>query len=187
VGQALRSRAGRIRVTADEPAAERIGGRSPLLGRPRLGSVGRSRANRRTHGIAVCDTDPLKLHYAWSLWRIGEFDEGDLRRQIVAYREAVAEGRLGFADRYCVEIPAADVLAERKVNDALRRRRNFDLHARLGEPLREWYGAIEELRPGCVVWNYPARLPGRLPRQTDHWPGDIVTFDRLTERLIEAP
>jgi hypothetical protein len=141
----------------------------------------------RQHGIAVCDTDPLKLHYAWSLWRIGELDEADLRRQIVAYREAVAEGRLGFADRYYVEIPAADVLAERKARDASRGRRNFALHVRLGDPMQEWYGAIEELRPGSVVWSYPARLPGRLPRQTDQWPGDIVTFDRLTERLIGGP
>jgi hypothetical protein len=24
----------------------------------------------RSRGITVCDTDPLKLHYAWSLWQI---------------------------------------------------------------------------------------------------------------------
>jgi hypothetical protein len=98
----------------------------------------------------------------------------------------VGEGRLGFADRYFVEIPDTDVLAERKADDASRGRRNFALHVRLGDPMQEWYHAIEELRPGSVAWAYPARLPWRQPRQTEHWPGDVVTFDRLTERLMGA-
>jgi len=28
-------------------------------------------ATEQRAGISVCDTDPLKLHYGWSLWRIG--------------------------------------------------------------------------------------------------------------------
>jgi hypothetical protein len=30
-----------------------------------------ARAFERSRGVAVCDTDPLKLHYIWSLWQIG--------------------------------------------------------------------------------------------------------------------
>jgi hypothetical protein len=30
-----------------------------------------ARAMERSSGIAVCDTDPLKLHYVWSLGQIG--------------------------------------------------------------------------------------------------------------------
>jgi hypothetical protein len=135
------------------------------------------------HAMAVCDSDPLKLHYAWSLWRIGELNEVELRPHVAAHREAVALGRLGFADRYYVAIPDAQVLAQRKANDASRSRRNFPVHARLGDPLREWYGAIEALRPGSVVWDYPAQLPDPAPRQTDRWPGDLLTFDRLMERV----
>ena len=140
----------------------------------------------RMHGMAVCDTDPLKLHYPWSLWRIDELDEAELRAQIAAYREAVADGRIGFADRYYVEIPGDELLIRRKTGDAARRRRNFAIHARLGEPLREWYAAIALLRPGSVFWSYPAELPAPAPSQNDRWPGDVLTFDRLVERVTDA-
>lgn len=137
----------------------------------------------RAAGIAVCDTDPLKLHYAWSLWRIGECDESELRAQIAAYRQAVTDGRIGFADRYAVEIPDAITLGRRRAADAVRRRRNFDLHSRLGEPLREWYSAIEKLRPGSVTWSYP-EMTDMQPSPTSRDRHSLEDFDALMETLM---
>jgi hypothetical protein len=132
----------------------------------------------RETGLAVCDTDPLKLHYSWSLWRIGEGSELEFRRQAAAYREAMANGRIGFADCFLVGVPDAETLEARRAQDATRRRRNFALHSRLGPPLREWYATIERLRPGSVRWE----LPGDGVASLTGEPGDrydVEHFDAL--------
>ena len=48
--------------------------------------------------------------------------------------------------------------------------------ARLGTPLRGWYTAIEELRPGSVAWQFPEGGIGGLTvaRRPRH---DVETFD----------
>jgi hypothetical protein len=48
-----------------------------------------ARAMERSSSIAVCDTDPLKLHYVWSLWQIGVASERYWREQCVATRDAI--------------------------------------------------------------------------------------------------
>lgn len=106
-------------------------------------------------GLAVCDTDPLKLHYVWTLWRIGEVAYENWRAEADEVRRTFAEGRLGVADLIVVELPSEAALRERKQADATRRRRNFDLHVRLVEPLREWYSAVDALDPGRVRWSLP--------------------------------
>jgi len=98
-------------------------------------------ATEQRAGVAVCDTDPLKLHYSWSLWRIGAGSSLVLQRQVDAYREMMDD------DAYFVSIPDPEVLELRRTGDPGRRRRNFTLHARLGEPLREWYAALDEVCP----------------------------------------
>ncbi len=112
-------------------------------------------ATEQRAGVAVCDTDPFKLHYSWSLWRIGAGNRLMFDRQVDAYREMVDGRRIGFADVYFVSIPEPEVLARRKTEDPVRRRRNFALHSLLGEPLREWYAALEKVRPGSVRWGFP--------------------------------
>jgi hypothetical protein len=136
----------------------------------------------REIGIAVCDTDPLKLHYAWCLWRLGVDDEAVFQLQATAYREMVSLGRLGFADVFLVSVPDPAMLAYRKSIDEARSRRNFDLHRRLAEPLREWYRLIEEFRSGSVRWSFPeggvddvGQVAPREPRS------DLLAFDALVE------
>ena len=109
----------------------------------------------REYGVALCDSDPMKLHYPWSLWRIGVEDGSAFHAQAAAYRAAMADGRIGFADHYLVEVPAVPVLEARRSADPTRRRRNFGLHSRLGVPVREWYELIESLRQGSVRWHFP--------------------------------
>ena len=132
----------------------------------------------REAGVAVCDSDPLKLHYAWSRWRIGEGSEQAFRHQAAAYREGMVRGRIGFADCYVVEVSEPSVLEARRSGDATRRRRNFELHSRLGAPLREWYALIERLRPNSVRWEFPPDgLASLAPGAGDRY--DTDTFDAL--------
>ncbi|MEV6305513.1 hypothetical protein AB0M02_39285 [Actinoplanes sp. NPDC051861] len=97
-------------------------------------------------GLAVCDDDPLKLHYGWSLTRVGEMTRREWRDEVESHRAEVVAGRLGFADV---------VLVSAVVGEELRRRRNFELHVRLVEPLREWYRAVEQAGASRVVWELP--------------------------------
>lgn len=46
----------------------------------------------RQTGLAVCDTDPLKLHFHWSLWRIGVLPDIHWRLEAELAREAVRTG-----------------------------------------------------------------------------------------------
>ena len=87
------------------------------------------------YGLAVCDSDPLKLHYDYCLARVGaaswdRFDSGVARAA-----EAITSRTLGIADIVLVNIPDDETLLQRRSSDATRSRRNFDLHRRLGPAL----------------------------------------------------
>ncbi len=109
----------------------------------------------RASGLAVCDTDPFKLHYTWCKWMIGEESREVWLAHRALHRRALREHRLGFADLVLCEIPDPDELLRRKEGDPHRRRRNFSLHARLAEPLRCWYRALDAVEPGRVQWQFP--------------------------------
>lgn len=108
------------------------------------------------HGVALCDSDPVKLHYSWCLARIGAAPWSRFEHELRATREVMVEGRLGFADVALVSIPSIHMLRTRKAADPARQRRSFELHVQLREPLREWYSAVERAEPGRVVWSWPA-------------------------------
>lgn len=57
-------------------------------------------AMEQATGVAVCDTDPLKLHFSWALWQIGEAPEAEWLANLKFAREAIQNRRLGFADQY---------------------------------------------------------------------------------------
>jgi hypothetical protein len=134
------------------------------------------------HGVAVCDSDPFKLHYPWTLWRTGHASRIDWTTALEASRPAFEAGRLGIADLTLVTIPDRDTLIRRSAGDESRPRRNFDLHVQLTAAIAEWYRAIEQLDPGRVIWHLPAEgLPGKLsPREPR---SGIQLFDALLARL----
>ena len=141
-----------------------------------------SQADQRT-GLAVCDTDPLKLHYAWSLWRIGHTSRRQWHAELTATRELFAQHRLGIADLILIYIPDPGTLAARRSADPTRRRRNFDLHAQLAGPLRDWYHAVEVLDPSRVRWELPATgIPEITPRNRRDRTG-TGAFDSLISQL----
>jgi hypothetical protein len=98
-----------------------------------------------------------------------------MERQLA--RAAIAEGRLGFADLYLVSRIDPGMARARRNADASRRRRHFDIHAQLREPLLEWYGAIESVLPGSVIWSLPDTGLPNVSRRP-HRP-DLASFDIL--------
>lgn len=132
-------------------------------------------------GLAVCDTDPLKLHYIWSLWRIGAAPEAQWRAELAATRESFAAGRIGFADAYFVKRIDPEVARRQRDGDLTRTRRHFDLHVRLQEPLLAWYEAINAVLPRRVMFDFPpdpAPEPAEASKRYD-----IGLFDAFVERL----
>ncbi len=116
-------------------------------------------------GLAVCDSDPLKLHYSWCLSRIGAAPRARFDHELAEVRHAFAADILGLVDLVLVSIPPLATLRRRREADTSRRRRSFDLHVQLGEHLRAWYQTIDALEPGRVLWDLPALgLPTQMPR-----------------------
>lgn len=115
-------------------------------------------------GLAVCDTDPLKLHYDYCLARLGVVSWERFEAGIVAAAEAIASCRLGIADIVLVNLSDDEILARRRDADPTRSRRNFDLHRRLGSGLRDWYETLAQLDPGRVIWTHPSEMPPMVVR-----------------------
>lgn len=131
--------------------------------------------------FAVCDTDPLKLHYAWTLARAGVVPTAEsFEYQMRLTREAIARRGLGVADLIACVVPSEAVLRERRAGDATRRRGNFETNVALAGPLREWYGALAATDPGRVIWDWPDEA-AREGRQRDRY--DLDLFDAWMGRL----
>jgi hypothetical protein len=106
-------------------------------------------AHEQERGIAVCDTDPIGLHYQFGLYRLGAIDRLAWRREAARVRQAVGRERLGFVDLVLVAEPADE---------------RTDLQGRLRPLQRQWYEALEQLDPGRVRFGLPDELPRAEPR-----------------------
>ena len=102
------------------------------------------------HGYAICDTDPFKSHFDWSMARAGfsSMDIFEAAKPIA--RTSFAAGRLGFADLYLVKRIAPEVARAQKEGDLTRSRRRFDMHLELQPHLMDWFEALDEVLPGQV-------------------------------------
>ncbi|MNO78173.1 hypothetical protein D3C76_693010 [compost metagenome] len=146
-------------------------------------NVDRWQAAEAMEGIsawALCDSDPLKLHYIWSLWQIGEASEHDWQVELEATRETVAQGRIGFADRYIIGRIDPQLARERAKADTTRRRSRFELHVRLQDSLLTWYSTMNEVLPNRVQFGFPSEVP--TLKRTDERYG-VAAFDRMIALL----
>ena len=140
-----------------------------------------ARRTEAAQGTAICDTDPLKLHYAWSLWQNGVLDSDAWKCSIVATRGAVERGQLGFADLFLIRSISPEQVRSQREGDPHRRRRNFEQHLQLMKPHHAWYEALSEVLPGRVRWQYPERLPDDVSKlRPDE---QLPAFDRLLAQL----
>jgi hypothetical protein len=137
-------------------------------------------------GVAICDSDPMKLHYSWCLARVGAGPPSRFAQELACVREAMSHKQLGFADVVLVTVPDEKTLRLQKVGDPTRSRRSFELHAKLREPLIEWYQCLNELRPGQVVWELPEDGVGSISGPAQG-PGryDVGVLDLLVGELPE--
>lgn len=135
---------------------------------------------------AVCDTDPLKLHFLWSLWQIGEVPESQWQLQLAATEEAIAARKLGFADLHLVKVIDPDVARQQRDNDTMRPRDRFDLHVRLQPTLVRWYQALETALGGRVAWGLPDVLPDREGSIRNPFRFDVLKFREFTSTLAHS-
>jgi hypothetical protein len=134
-------------------------------------------------GMVVCDADPFKLHYAWSLWRIGKIGVERWRAEKSAARNLFANNELGISDLILLNIPNQATLESHAKSDATRLRPNFDLHAQLSEPLREWYKAVELLDPQRVQWQFPDDVSTIKAIGLRETRSGLETFDTIMNNL----
>jgi hypothetical protein len=139
-----------------------------------------ARAMEKSALLAVCDTDPFKLHYTWGLRQLGLISAADWLAAAAATRETIAARQLGFADAYFVQPIEPDRARVQAAGDPTRRRRNLDRHVSLQPSLLAWYRAIDQVLPGRVHFAWPPALPA-VPQQT-RYPG-VAVFDRLIAML----
>jgi len=112
-------------------------------------------AREARDGLVVVDTDPFKLHFVWTLFRTGQVSEVEWTMQRDAARDAFASGRYALADVFLVSDVDVHTLRKRREADESRTRRNFERHVLLRDTLLRWYGAIDRLEPGRVVFGLP--------------------------------
>ena len=130
-------------------------------------------------GIAICDGDPLKLHYDYSLARVGKGSWDQFWASVQASRSAISQKRLGIADLIVCHVPDETTLDRHQRSDPSRARRNFDTHRTLGPALADWYRTLERIDPNRVAWGFPAHLPNRALRPRF----DLTLFDEWMRSL----
>jgi hypothetical protein len=107
-------------------------------------------------GWMVCDTDPFKLHWTWTLWREGLASSAYWEACREFSRSAFAMGTLGLADLILFADADAETLRCQKANDPTRTRSRHDMHVRIAPALKRWYSAIAAIDPERVQFRLPA-------------------------------
>ena len=145
-------------------------------------------AREARDGLVVVDTDPFKLHYVWSLFRSGQTTEIEWTMQRDAARDAFESGRYGLADVFLVSDVDVETLRARRSADLSRSRRNFDRHVLLRDALLRWYGAIDRLERGRVVFGLPAAglTPELIARGKRTRRSGLDLFDELMSELASV-
>lgn len=131
-------------------------------------------------GLALCDTDPLKLHYTWCLWQIGEVTEQQWQLSVQAVRATIEGRKIGFADAYFVKTIDPDLARAQARVDMTRRRQKLDLHVRLQPALLKWYEVLDKVLPDRVQFGFPDELP--TMHELNRYPG-LAVFDDLIAAL----
>jgi hypothetical protein len=105
-----------------------------------------------------------------------------------AARDAFAGGRYALADVFLVSDVDTATLRVRRENDPSRTRTNFERHVLLRDSLLRWYGAIDRLEPGRVVFGLPADgiTPDLLSKGKRARRSGIELFDHLVKELASS-
>jgi len=136
-------------------------------------------------GWVVCDTDPFKLHWTWSLWVAGLASSEYWEASRHLFRSAFADGRLGLPDLVLFADLDPETLRRQKAGDPTRTRSRHDLHIRISAALKRWYLAMAALDPARVVFRLPANglEIGHLQLGPRPQRSGAPLFDRLMAEL----
>jgi hypothetical protein len=136
-------------------------------------------------GWIVCDTDPFKLHWTWTLWIEGlaSWDYWKASRHL--FRQAFADGRLGLPDLVFFADLDPETLRRQKASDATRTRSRHGLHMRISPALKRWYLAMAALDPARVLFRLSANglETGHLQLGPRPEHSGAPLFDRLMAEL----
>jgi hypothetical protein len=166
-----------------EPPLDSVSGESEFWADFNAERWSRAMTVEATRGSALCDTDPLKLHYDYCRARAGVVSWTQFEAGVRACAAAIAQRRLGIADLILCAIPDVDTLDARRQGDVTRSRRNFGLHRDFGPGLRDWYGTLEALDAGRVMWAFPATIP-EVDARDRH---NLTLFNRWMNGLPHHP
>jgi hypothetical protein len=106
-------------------------------------------------GWVVCDTDPFKLHYSWTLWVTGLSSLEYWQRSREFSRRAFADGKLGLPDLVFFADVDADTLRRQKAADLTKTRSRHEMHILIAPALKRWYLAMAALDPARVEFQWP--------------------------------
>lgn len=106
-------------------------------------------------GWVVCDTDPFKLHWAWTLWVSGLSPVEYWEHSKACARSAFTGGRLGLPDLVLFADPDIETLRRQKAGDHTRTRGRHEMHVRIAPALKRWYLAMAALDPVRVEFALP--------------------------------
>jgi hypothetical protein len=107
------------------------------------------------YGWVVCDTDPFKLHWSWTLWVKGLSSLEYWQRCREVTRQAFEDGRLGLPDLVFFADLDAQTLRRQKAADLTRTRRRHEMHVSIAPALKRWYSAMAKLDPTRVQFGLP--------------------------------
>ena len=145
------------------------------------------------HGFAVCDTEPWKSHFDWSMARAGFRTMDVFEAAIPIVSEAILGRRLGFGGRYYVKPIAPLTARAQKDGDTTRTRRNFEMHLALQPHLLEWFDVLSEVLPDRVFFGFPdyeelhAELSVTVRADADSRRFDVSVLSELVQRLPTSP
>jgi deoxyadenosine/deoxycytidine kinase len=98
------------------------------------------------HNLVVLDGDHIKIWYSW----VYGLETESLDYYSNYYRKLILDTVIGFPDLYVVLTIDEEELRKRKINDLTRNRGNFEKHINLIEPQKQFFRAIDQLKPNYV-------------------------------------
>ena len=95
------------------------------------------------HEIVILDGDPFQpIWYNWAY----DYDFGESFEGIMSfYQSALISKAMDFPHQYFILYAGDEELRRRKINDALRRRKNFERHLRFIKPQIAYFNFINSL------------------------------------------
>ncbi|HEX9929869.1 MAG TPA: AAA family ATPase [Pyrinomonadaceae bacterium] len=145
----------------------------------------------KNYQIVILDGDPFQpLWYNWAY----NFDVLQPLETIADfYREKLVVGKIAFPDKYFILTANNDDLRNRKSNDALRARKNFERHLQFIKPQLAFFDFIKSINNDLVefienmeVEITAVKIMNSIPLQHSNQDSSLALFDAAKIWLTET-